>query len=82
MTRSKKPLPSNFNEDVPDLSASEWQEPFAKVKVQRGRQMSQTSQVRITLLLSADVVEYFRTSGLGWQTRIDETLRKAIGLDR
>lgn len=32
---------------------------------------------KVTLRLSPDVLAYFRAQGRGWQTRIDETLRKA-----
>jgi hypothetical protein len=32
------------------------------------------------LLLDADVVAHFRHSGPGWQSRINEELRKAAGL--
>jgi uncharacterized protein (DUF4415 family) len=30
--------------------------------------------------LDADVLEYFRKTGPGWQSRINEALRKAAGL--
>lgn len=33
----------------------------------------------VSLRLSADVLDYFRSTGRGWQTRINETLRDAIG---
>lgn len=82
MTKRKKPLSQNFNQGIPDLSDTEWQETFVKTKVQRGPPRSRTSQISVTLLLSADVLEYFRASGLGWQTRIDDILRNAVGLDR
>ena len=82
MTKRKNPSSQNFNESISDLSAAEWQETFIKTKVQRGPPRSRTMQVSITLLLSADVLDYFRASGLGWQTRIDEILRNAAGLNR
>jgi uncharacterized protein (DUF4415 family) len=28
--------------------------------------------------LNAEVIEYFKSTGVGWQSRIDETLRKAV----
>ena len=34
-------------------------------------------QEKVTLRLSPDVLAHFRAQGPGWQTRIDETLRKA-----
>jgi uncharacterized protein (DUF4415 family) len=34
----------------------------------------------VHLRLSPDVLDYFRSTGPGWQTRIDEALRKAARL--
>ena len=36
-------------------------------------------KVAISIRLSQDVIDFFKSSGPGWQTRIDETLKKAIG---
>jgi len=41
----------------------------------RGPQKALTKE-RITIRLSREVVERFRESGGGWQTRIDEALRE------
>jgi uncharacterized protein (DUF4415 family) len=35
---------------------------------------------QVTLRLDPDVIERFRESGPGWQGRINEALRKAVGL--
>ena len=32
----------------------------------------------VTLLLDADIVEYFKATGKGWQTRVDAVLREYI----
>ena len=40
----------------------------------RGRQKAPTKE-RITIRLSREVVEQFRDSGEGWQTRVDAALR-------
>ncbi|TAN46350.1 MAG: hypothetical protein EPN26_15300 [Rhodospirillales bacterium] len=45
-----------------------------------GRPRLENPKLAIKLRLSPDVVSYFRATGKGWQTRIDETLRKAVGL--
>ena len=82
MTESRKPMPRDFSDEVPDLSGSEWQATFAEAKVQRGRPRSATPKVSTTIRLSPDVLEHFRAGGPGWQTRIDETLRKAAGIER
>ncbi len=42
-------------------------------KMTRGKQVNPTKQ-KTTIRLSADVLEYFRSTGTGWQTRIDEIL--------
>ena len=34
----------------------------------------------VTLRLDSDVVRHFRATGKGWQTRINDILRKAAGL--
>jgi uncharacterized protein (DUF4415 family) len=82
MTESRKPIPPDFDDDAPDLSAPEWQKKFSEAKVQRGRPRATRTKVSTTIRLSPEVLEHFRAGGPGWQSRIDETLRKAVGLDR
>ena len=43
----------------------------------RGPQKSPTKK-QVSLRLSPEVVAHFKATGKGWQTRIDETLKKAI----
>ena len=45
-----------------------------------GRPKSAARKKSVHLRLSPDVLDYFRKTGPGWQTRIDETLRKAAKL--
>lgn len=35
---------------------------------------------QVTLRLDADLLESFRATGAGWQTRLNATLRKAVGI--
>ena len=78
-----------FDEDNPELTAEDWAQmrpaselppeilaAFPKTKL-RGPQKAPT-KVAVSLRLSRDVVDYYRASGEGWQTRIDEALREAI----
>ena len=44
---------------------------------ERGKQVAPTKKM-VTMRLSADVLEHFRATGPGWQTRIDEHLKKWI----
>jgi uncharacterized protein (DUF4415 family) len=41
----------------------------------RGRPKAAVTKERITIRLSQDVVERFRSSGDGWQTRVDAALK-------
>lgn len=43
----------------------------------RGKQKAPT-KIQTTIRLDADVLEYFQAGGKGWQTRINEALRKAV----
>lgn len=43
----------------------------------RGPQKAPTKKL-LSLRLSPDVIDHFKSTGPGWQTRIDETLAKAI----
>jgi uncharacterized protein (DUF4415 family) len=53
---------------------------FATAKVIRkpGRPKAATTKIPTAIRLSADVVEYFRATGNGWQSRIDAALRDWI----
>lgn len=42
-----------------------------------GRPRSARAKVAVSLRLDGDVLEKFRSTGPGWQTRINEALRKA-----
>ncbi len=46
----------------------------------RGRPKTDNPKRLVSLRLSQEVLEHFKSKGAGWQTRIDETLRKAAGL--
>jgi uncharacterized protein (DUF4415 family) len=48
--------------------------------VKRGRPPVEHKKVATTIRLDADVIGHFRTAGNGWQSRINEALRKAAGL--
>lgn len=58
-----------FAEVFPDLSAS--------IRKGRGPNKSPTKKL-VSLRLSPEVIEHFKSTGSGWQSRIDETLRKAV----
>jgi uncharacterized protein (DUF4415 family) len=45
----------------------------------RGPQKSPT-KVPVSIRLSPEVLNHFKATGPGWQGRIDEVLKKAVGL--
>ena len=61
--------------DVPELT-DEW---FAKAR-RGGRPKAAAPKELTTLRLDPNVLAHFRATGPGWQTRINEALRKAAGL--
>src|SRR3546814_3345939 len=44
-----------------------------------GRPVSENPKKQVTLRLDPDVIEKFRATGKGWQSRINAELRKEIG---
>jgi uncharacterized protein (DUF4415 family) len=50
----------------------------AKPLVRRGRPLGSGSKTQVTLRLDVEVVEKFRASGDGWQTRINEALKSWV----
>lgn len=60
--------------DALPMSDAEWN--AIKPKVKRGRRPALVTKERITIRLSREVVETFRASGDGWQTRVDGALKE------
>ncbi|CAA0096822.1 Uncharacterised protein [Starkeya nomas] len=71
-TREELAQASTFTEAVPGLAAG--------IKRSRGRPKAEAPKKLQSLRLDVDVIEAFKRSGPGWQGRINETLRKALGL--
>ncbi|MDX9976174.1 MAG: BrnA antitoxin family protein [FCB group bacterium] len=59
--------------DAKPFTDAEWA--AAKPTLRRGRPPAAVTKERITIRLSADVVERFRATGDGWQTRVDAALK-------
>ena len=64
------------------LPRSEWPDGVEHAFTRtRGPQKAST-KVPTSIRLSAEVVEHFKSGGSGWQTRIDEVLRRHIARER
>jgi uncharacterized protein (DUF4415 family) len=61
-----------FEEAFPELAES--------IRRGRGRPVLENPKKQVTLRLDSEVVARFRADGRGWQSRINDILRKAVGL--
>ena len=55
-----------------ELGAAEFKQ------LRRGRPLGSGTKTQVTLRLDADVLEKFRASGDGWQTRINDALKSWV----
>lgn len=55
---------------------AEWEQ--VKPLVRRGRPLGSGSKTQVTLRLDVEVLEKFKASGDGWQTRINEALKSWV----
>ena len=69
LTRADFAKARPFSEVFPDLSAS--------IRKGRGPNKAPTKKL-VSLRLSPEVLDHFKSTGEGWQSRIDDTLRKAV----
>ena len=78
----KQPKPEMIDNENPEWTAADIKRavPFSGLPASlqaklRGRPKAAVTKERITIRLSPDVVQPFRATGDGWQTRIDSALR-------
>ena len=62
--------------DAMPFTDAEWE--AVKPLVRRGRPLGSGTKTQITLRLDVDVVDKFKASGDGWQTRINEALKSWV----
>lgn len=69
-------------DDAPELT-DEWFDQadlmFGDTIIRRGRPPGST-KTAVSLRLDTEVVNAFRAGGPGWQTRINDALRKVVGV--
>ena len=70
-------------DEIPELT-EEWFKRgtfhIGGVPVPRGRPKADVTKAAVSLRLDPDVIAHYRASGRGWQSRINDTLRKAAKL--
>ncbi len=79
---SKRPNPELIDDENPEWTEVELKRavtmaglPESLQAKLRGRPRAAVTKERITIRLSQEVVERFRASGDGWQTRVDAALK-------
>jgi uncharacterized protein (DUF4415 family) len=67
--------------DIPELT-DDWFEKADHHRggklIRRGRPPAAVKKEAVSIRLSPDVLQYFRATGAGWQTRIDAELRRIV----
>jgi len=74
---------SDFDEVKPELDENWFAEADAfqgSTLVRRGRPKSDNPKLPVTIRLDRDLVDWFKRSGDGWQTRINSELRRIAGI--
>ena len=67
---------ANADPDAIPLTDAEWA--AVKPLVRRGRPLGSGTKTQVTLRLDVDVLEKFKASGDGWQTRINDALKSWV----
>ncbi len=82
----------NINPEQTDFESPEWSEkdfqaakPASEIeglqpllKTKRGRPKIERPKEAISIRLSAEILDYFKSTGKGWQSRINEALQEYI----
>ena len=62
--------------DAVPFTDAEWKQ--VKPLVRRGRTLGSGSKTQVTLRLDVEVIQKFKASGDGWQTRINDALKSWV----
>jgi uncharacterized protein (DUF4415 family) len=66
-------------DDAPELTDAQIADAAVTIGIRRpGRPKSETRKAAISLRVDADVLDAFKSTGEGWQTRMNGILRAAI----
>jgi uncharacterized protein (DUF4415 family) len=72
-------------DDAPELTKEYFEQAdlyHGNKLIRRGRPPSANPKQALKLRIDPDIIEHFRATGPGWQTRINIALRRAAKLDR
>jgi uncharacterized protein (DUF4415 family) len=88
---SEAPAEPSAADDMPELTRERAarlrpareifpEEILSQFKRSPGRPRAEAPKRQVTVRLDADLLDHLRAQGPGWQSRMNETLRKAAGL--
>ena len=78
--KSRRPGP-RLDDEAPELDAAWFEsadEYHGTKLVRRGRPPGTSRKTQMTIRVSNEVLDFFRASGPGWQTRMDDALREYV----
>ncbi|WP_439618404.1 BrnA antitoxin family protein [Shinella sp.] len=64
-----------FRDALPELAAA-----IDRAKAKRGRPTVDSPKQQISVRLDPDLIQHYKATGKGWQSRMNDDLRKAAGL--
>lgn len=97
MKRKSEPRAQHDDTDIPELTREDFKRMrparevlpkilppklAAEMLKPRGRPKAAQTKLSVTVRYSHEVVEYFRSTGPGWQARMDEVLKKWVARHR
>lgn len=92
MSESRKSSPQPWDDDdLPEWTEEQFKKaayykggklvrPATGTLTKPGRPLKENPKKPVSLRLDPDVIDAFRATGKGWQSRINEELRKALGI--
>jgi len=85
-SRKLTPPPPDFDDDAPELTDDEirelrparelFEELGIPMPIPRGRPKLEQPKQSVTIRIDAEIVDYYKEAGPGWQTRMNEDLRE------
>ena len=64
--------------DAQPLTPKQLKEEMVPLRTLRGRPKSDNKKLLVSVRYSPEVVAYFKSTGEGWQSRMDEALREYV----
>lgn len=79
MNVNKQDLTNTFDDDIPELEDDFFKR--AELKngnqvIRAGRPKLENPKEKVTIRFDAEIVDYFKSTGKGWQTRLNDAVKE------